>query len=152
MSDRKKQRLELLHRLREMHVEQARADHVAAQAELERKNETAEDTQRRLQTLDHWAAERMSGGAPLIPEVLLQAQLYRGVEKQALEQQRVDCAEAQERTEGARAELTARFEELSVVGRLATRHAQTVTHDQTRLGYLALDEAGTQRMNLEAKE
>ena len=35
MSDRRKQRLELLYRLREMNVEQARAEHVAAQTELD---------------------------------------------------------------------------------------------------------------------
>jgi len=152
MKDRKKQRLELLSRLREMHLEQARADHVAAQAELEQRREQADDTQKRLQALDTWTVEKITEGAPLIPEVLRQAQLFRGVEKKTLEQQRADEAQSRERTEGARAELTTRFEQLSVVERLAIRHGQAVTYEQTRLGYVALDEAGTQRKNLAAKE
>jgi hypothetical protein len=152
MNDRKKQRLELLYRLREMHMEQARADHVAAQSELEKKRERAEDTQTRLQALDSWAAEKMAGGAALIPEVLRQAQLYRGVEKQTLEKERAAEAESRERTEGTRVELNARFEELSVVERLTIRHAQAVTNEQIRVGYVALDEAGAQRKNQEVKE
>jgi hypothetical protein len=152
MKDRKKQRLDLLYRLREMHVEQARADHVAAQTELEEKREQADGTQQRLQALDTWATEKISGGAPLIPEVLRQAQLFRGVEKQTLEQERAAEAESRERTEGARVELSTRFEDLSVVERLALRHAQTVTNEQIRRGYVALDEAGAQRKNQELKE
>lgn len=152
MKDRKKQRLELLSRLREMHVEQARADHVAAQAELEQKREQADDTQKRLQALDTWTVDKIIEGAPLMPEVLRQAQLFRGVEKKTLEQQRADEAQSRERTEGARAQLSSRFEELSVVERLGRRHAQAVTNEQIRRGYVALDEAGTQRKNLEVKE
>lgn len=152
MNDRKKQRLDLLYRLREMHMEQARADHVAAQTELEEKRERAEDTQTRLEALDSWAAEKMGGGAALIPEVLRQAQLYRGVEKRTLEQERAAEAQSRERTEGARVELNARFEDLSVVERLAIRHAQIVTNEQIRVGYVALDEAGAQRKNQEVKE
>jgi len=152
MKDRKKQRLDLLYRLREMHVEQARADHVAAQTELEEKREQADGTQQRLRALDTWAMEKIAGGAPLIPEVLRQAQLFRGVEKKTLEQERAAEAESRERTEGARAELSMRFEDLSVVERLALRHAQTVTNEQIRRGYVALDEAGAQRKNQELKE
>jgi hypothetical protein len=152
VKDRKKQRLDLLYRLREMHMEQARADHIAAQTELDKKREQADDTQRRLQALDDWASGRLAEGTPLIPEVLQQAQLFRGVEKKTLEQERAEEAQSRERTEGARVELTARFEDLSVVERLASRHAQTVTNEQIRLGYVALDEAGAQAKNQEVKE
>jgi hypothetical protein len=152
MNDRKTRRLQLLYRLREMHVEEARAEHVAAQAELERNRDRAEDTQQRLQALDSWAVEQIAGGAPLIPEVLRQALLFRGVEKEALEEQRAEEAQSRLRTEGARAELGTRFEELSVVERLTTRHVQALTNEQIRRGYVALDEAGTQRKNQEVKE
>jgi hypothetical protein len=152
MKDRKKQRLELLSRLRQMHLEQARADHVAAQADLDEKHEMAEGTQKRLQALDTWAVEKIIAGAPLSPEVLRQTQLFRGVEKKTLDQQRADEAQSRERTEGARAQLSSRFEELSVVERLGKRHAQAFTNEQVRRGYVALDEAGAQRNNLEAKE
>ena len=113
-------------------MEQARADHVAAQTELEEKREQAEDTQTRLEALDSWAAgedgrrRRVdSGGAAAGAAV-------RGVEKQTLEQERAAEAQSRERTEGARVELDARFEDLSVVERLAIRHAQIVTNEQMR--------------------
>ena len=145
MNDRKQHRLRLLCRLREMRVEEARADHAAAQAELADRREKADDTEGRLKALDAWAGERLAGGDPLLPEVLLQAQLYRGVEKDTLQRQRADEAESQERTETARGELTVRFEELSVVERLATRHARALTDEEIRSGFVALDEAGVQR-------
>ena len=152
MNKRRKQRLELLCRLREMSVEQARADHVAAQAELEQRRERADETQRRIEALDGWAAKQLSQGTPLAPELLRQAHLFRGVEHRTLEQQRADQAQQSEQTEAARGELTQRFEELSVVERLSVRHTQAHSHEELRRGYVDLDEAGIQRMNLEAKE
>jgi flagellar export protein FliJ len=152
MNDRRTRRLELLHRLREMDVEQARAEHVAAQAELEKRRESVEDTQRRIAALDQWSVEQLSRGAPLAPDLLRQAALFRGAEQGVLEQQRAAQTEQSEHTEAARGVLTHRFEELSVVERLAERHAQTMTHEQLRRAFIELDEAGTQRMNLEAKE
>ena len=152
MNDRRKQRLELLSRLREMKVEQARAEHVAALTELESRRQCADATQHRLEALDSWASEHLATGAPLAPELLRQAHLYRGAEKRTLEEQRAAEARQGELTEAARGELGARFEELSVVERLATRHAQVLTHEEIRRGFVELDEAGAQRMNLEAKE
>jgi flagellar export protein FliJ len=152
MSDRKARRLELLYRLREMNVEQARAEHVGALAELEKRRESAADTQRRLEALDQWSVEQLSRGAPLAPELLRQASLFRGAEQGVLQQQRAAEAEQDDLTEAARGVLTHRFEELSVVERLAERHAQALTHEELRRGFIELDEAGTQRMNLEAKE
>jgi flagellar export protein FliJ len=152
MTDRRGRRLELLQRLREMNVEQARAEHVAALAELEKRRESAEDTQRRIASLDQWSVEQLSRGAPLAPELLRQAALFRGAEQGVLKQQRAAEAQQGELTEAARGVLTHRFEELSVVERLAERHAHTKTHEQLRKGFIELDEAGTQRMNLEAKE
>jgi hypothetical protein len=119
VSDRRKQRLELLYRLREMNVEQARAEHVAAQTELDQRRERAEATQRRLEELDEWTVAKISQGAPVVPELLHQAHLYRGAEKLTLEQQRAEQAKQDELTEAARGQLSARFEELSVVERLA---------------------------------
>ncbi len=93
MSDRRKQRLELLYRLREMNVEQARAEHVAAQTELDQRRERAEATQRRIEELDEWTVAKISQGAPVVPELLHQAHLYRGAEKLTLEQQRAEAGE-----------------------------------------------------------
>jgi len=151
VTDRKQRRLELLSRLRGMHVEQARADHVAAQAELEEKRARAENTQRRIEALDLWAGEQLSGGTALPPELLRQAQLYRGVEKVSLDEQRAEQEKCRERTEAARGELAQKFEDLSVVERLAVRHQQFVMHEQLRHGYVELDEAGV-HSKLEAKE
>lgn len=151
MTDRKQRRLELLGRLREMHLEQARADHVAAQAELEEKRERAEDTQRRIEALDLWAGDQLAGGSALPPELLRHAQLFRGVEKVALDEQRAEQEKSRERTEAARGQLAQKFEDLSVVERLAARHQQSVMHAQLRHGYVELDEAGVQS-KLEAKE
>ena len=153
VSDRRKQRLELLYRLREMNVEQARAEHVAAQTELEQRRESAEDTERRLEELDEWTVGQLSQGAPLVPELLRQAQLFRGVEKRTLEQQRAEEADSSECTEAARGQLSARFEELSVVERLAARHAAG-RHRTTK--YAAASSTSTKpaciRKNHESKE
>jgi hypothetical protein len=151
MSDRKRKRLMLLYRLREMRVEEARADHVAAQVELDARREKADGTESRLKALDEWTVGHLVGGAPLIPEVLHQAGLYRGVEKDALERQRAEEAKSRELTEAARGTLTARFEELSAIERLSARHAQTLVNQQIRAGFVALDEAGI-RKTLEPKE
>jgi hypothetical protein len=145
MTDRRRDRLELLRRLREMRLAEARADHVAAQTELDERREKADDTESRLRVLDEWAVGQVAGGTPLLPEVLRQTQLYRGVEKHALEQQRADEAHSRERAEATRGELSARFEELSVVQRLAVRHARAATDEEIRTGFAALDEAGVQR-------
>jgi hypothetical protein len=152
MSDHKKRRLELLCRLREMHVEQARADHVVAQTELDERREKADDTERRLQTLDEWSVGQFTAGAPLAPELLRQAQLFRGAEKKTLEQQRADEAQSRERTMAAHDELRQQFEQLSVVERLATRLAADRALDQSRRAAVSLDEAGMQRKNLESQE
>ena len=151
MTDRRKQRLELLYRLREMNVEQARAEHVAAQTELEERRERAEATQRRLEELDEWTVAKISQGAAVVPELLHQAHLYRGAEKLTLEPQRAEQAKQDELTEAARGQLSARFEELSVVERLAARQAQAATHEEIRRGFVDLDEAGI-RKQYEAKE
>lgn len=151
MNDRRQKRLDLLKRLREMSVEQARSDHVAANTELELRRAKADDTEQRIEALDVWAQERLSRGVPLVPELLQQTRLYRGVETRSLEQQRAAEAKQRENTETARRELTARFEELSVVERLALRHVEQVNHEQVRRGFLELDEAGI-RKSLEAKE
>jgi hypothetical protein len=152
MNHRKQNRLALLCRLREMHVEQARAEHVAAQIDLDEKREQADATQVRIAALDDWAAEQMGGGSALMPEVLRQAQLFRGVEKQALERQRAAEEESRQRAEAARGELAHKFEDLSVAERLSDRHRQFITHEQRRRSYVELDEAGAQKKNLEAKE
>ena len=115
MTDRRQKRLELLKRLREMGVEQARSEHVAANTELEQRRETADATEQRIATLDEWAIARVSQGSALSPEILRQTQLFRGVEKRSLEQQRSDETQQREITETARRALTARFEELSVI-------------------------------------
>lgn len=145
MNDRRRKRLELLQRLREMGVEQARSEHVAASTELEQRREKADDTERRIAALDAWAVERVSQGAALSPELLRQTQLFRGVEKRSLEQQRSDEAEQRELTEAARRALTERFEELSVVERLALRHGEQMNHEQLRRGFVELDEAGIRK-------
>lgn len=145
MNDRRQKRLDLLKRLREMNVEQARSEHVAATTELEQRREKADDTERRIAALDVWAHERLAQGATLSPELMQQTQLFRGVEKRSLEQQRSDESEQREVTETARRELTARFEELSVVERLALRHGDQVNHEQSRRGFLELDEAGIRK-------
>jgi flagellar export protein FliJ len=152
VNDSRRKRLELLRRLREMNVEQARADHVAAQAELDRCRERADETERRIEALDAWSGERAAQGQVLAPEILRQAQLFRGVEKQALTEQRAAQQKQLDVTEEARGELGARFEELSVVERLAERHAQHTTREEFRRAYVDLDEAGAQRMNLEERE
>lgn len=152
MTDRRQSRLELLRRLREMHMERARADHVAARTELEQRHAACEDTERRLAALDDWARARLSGETPLSPDTLRQAQLYRGSERQLLERQRADETDSQRRTETARTELGARFEELSVAEKLAARHASARLTEQLRAGYAELDDAGARRKNLEAKE
>jgi len=152
VNDRRKKRLELLRRLREMNLEQARAEHVAAQAELEQCRKRADETQRRIEALDAWSGERAAQGQMLAPEILRQAQLFRGAEKQVLTEQRAAEQEQLGVTEEARSELGTRFEELSVVERLAGRHAQNATREEFRRAYVDLDEAGAQRMNLEERE
>lgn len=151
MNDRKQRRLELLCRLREMHVERARTDHVDAQAELDAKRELADETQRRIQALDVWAGERLAGGEAVPPELLRQAQMFRGAESVSLERQRAEQQQSHERVEVARGELAQKFEELSVAERLSTRHQQLALGEQLRHGYVELDEAGVQS-KLEAKE
>jgi hypothetical protein len=151
MKDRRKQRLQLLYRLREMNVEQARAEHVAAQAELDQRRERAEATQRELEALDQWAVVQLTKGSAVTPELLRQVHLYRGAEKNTLDRQRAEEAKQGELTEAARGDLGARFEELSVVERLAARHAQNVTLEELRRGFVELDEAGI-RKHHEAKE
>jgi len=152
MKDRKQQRLDLLCRLREMSVEQARADHVAARTELDERAARCTETENQLAAVDMWRSGQLAAGAPLLPELLRQAQLYRGAQQQALDQQRADEALSQQRTEAARAELGTKFEELSVVERLTERHITTHTTAQLRRAYVDLDETGMQRKNLEAKE
>jgi hypothetical protein len=151
VKDRRQHRLDLLCRLREMNVEQARAEHVAAQAELDQRRERADDTQRRLEALDEWTVAQISRGSPLAPELLRQAHLFRGAEKSALDEQRAEEARQGEVTEAARGELSARFEELSVAERLSARHVQLTTHEESRRGFVELDEAGI-RKHYEAKE
>lgn len=151
MTDRRQKRLELLKRLREMNVEQARSEHVVASTELDQRREKADDTERRIAALDEWTVERVARGAALAPELLQQAQLFRGVEKRSLEEQRSDEARQRELTETARRALTARFEELSVVERLALRHHEHLNNERLRRGYVELDEAGI-RKSLEPKE
>src|SRR6185312_4978079 len=105
----------------------------------------ADDTEQRIEALDVWAQERLAQGAPLVPELLQQTRLYRGIETRSLEQQRDDEAKQRELTETARRELTARFEELSVVERLALRHGEHINHETARRGFLDLDEAGIRK-------
>jgi flagellar biosynthesis chaperone FliJ len=145
MTDRRQKRLELLKRLREMGVEQARSEHVAASTELEQRRETADATEQRIAALDEWAVARTGQGAALSPEILQQTQLFRGVEKRSLEQQRDDETQQREITETARRALTARFEELSVVERLALRHDEHRNHEQLRRSFVDLDEAGIRK-------
>jgi hypothetical protein len=145
MNDRRQKRLDLLKRLREMSVEQARSEHVAANTELEQRREKADDTEQRIAALDAWTIERQTQGAALLPELLQQTLLFRGVETHSLEQQRDDEAQQREVTESARRDLTARFEELSVVERLALRHGEQMNHEQVRRGFLELDEAGIRK-------
>ena len=152
MSDSRQRRLDLLYRLREMHVEQARADHVVAQTELEERREKADDTERRLQVLDEWSTGQLATGAPLAPEIMACARLFRGAEKQTLEQQRADEAQSEQRTTAAHDELKQRFEQLSIVERLATRFTADRTQDLNRRAAVDLDEAGMQRKNLESQE
>jgi len=152
MKDQRKHRLGLLHRLREMILEQARADHVAAQAQLDQCRERADDTQKRIVALDEWTVSQVAQGRPLAPELLRQAQLFRGAEKNMLEEQRAAEAKQRDVTEAARGELGARFEELSVVEKLTARREQYTTREEFRRAYVDLDEAGAQRMNREAKE
>jgi hypothetical protein len=152
MIDRKQRRLRVLSRLREMKVEQARADHVAALAELEEKRELADDTQRRIVALDEWADSLLTVSAPLNPELMRQAQLFRGAEKQTLENQRAEQEQSRVQTEVMRDELRQKFEELSAIERLRARHERFVNHGNLRQGYVELDEAGTQRKNQETKE
>jgi hypothetical protein len=151
VKDRRQQRLDLLCRLREMGVEQARAEHVAAQAELDERRERADATQRRIEALDEWTVAQIAHGSPLAPELLRQAHLFRGTEKSSLDEQRAEEARPEEITEAARGELGARFEELSVAERLSARHVQLVTHEELRRGFVELDEAGM-RKQYEAKE
>jgi flagellar biosynthesis chaperone FliJ len=151
MNDRRQKRLELLKRLREMNMEQARSEHVAANAELEQRREKADQTEQRIESLDAWTVERLSQGSTLSPELLQQTRLFRGVEKHSLDQQRGDETQQREVTETARRALTVRFEELSVVERLALRHAEQMNHEQLRRGFVELDEAGI-RKSLEPKE
>ena len=145
MTDRRQKRLELLKRLREMSVEQARSEHVAASAELEQRREKADATEQRIAALDEWAGTRVSQGAALSPEILRQTQLFRGVEKHSLEEQRNDETQQLDVTETARRALTARFEELSVVERLARRHDEHLNHEQLRRAFVELDEAGIRK-------
>jgi hypothetical protein len=126
-------------------MEQARSEHVAASTELEQRREKADDTERRIAALDAWAEERATQGAALSPELLQQTQLFRGVEKGSLEQQRSHESEQREVAETARRALTERFEELSVVERLALRHGQQMNHEQLRRGFADLDEAGIRK-------
>jgi hypothetical protein len=151
MTDRRKTRLELLCRLREMNVEQARAEHVAALAELDARRERADATQRGIEALDQWAIDQLSHGGVVAPELLRQTHLFRGEEQGALEQQRAEQASQGEISEAARGELTSRFEELSVAERLAARHTRVMTQEELRRGFIELDEAGT-RKSLQAKE
>ena len=151
MNDRRQRRLALLCRLRDMHLEQARADHVAAQAELAQRHESAEDTVRRIAALDVWTVERTAGGSPLMPEVLRQAQLFRGVEVGTLEEQRASEAESRARSDSALDEVRQKFEELSVAERLARRRDQFLANEGLRRGYVDLDEAGVMAKN-ETKE
>jgi hypothetical protein len=145
MNDRRQKRLDLLKRLREMSVEQARSEHVAAQTELEQRREKADGTEQRIAALDAWTIARQSQGAALLPELLQQTQLFRGVEKHSLDQQRDNEAQQREVTESARRDLTLRFEELSVIERLALRHGEQMNHEQVRRGFLELDEAGIRK-------
>lgn len=151
MKDAKQRRLALLCRLREMHIERARTDHVAAQSELDEKREAVDDTQRRIRALDEWAQERLAGSAPVPPDVLRQAQVLRVAEHMSLERQRAEQAQCLERVELARGELAKKFEDLSVAERLAQRHQKLVLAEQLRHGYVELDDAGVQS-KLEAKE
>lgn len=151
MTDRRKRRLDLLCRLRVMNVEQARADHVAALAELEARRERADETQRRLESLERWAVEQLSQGGLVAPELLRQANLLRGAERSVLDQQRSEEAKQDEITEAARGELTSRFEELSVAERLVERHTRSANHEELRRGFIELDEAGA-RKSLQGKE
>jgi hypothetical protein len=150
MKDRRQKRLELLCRLREMHLEKARADHVAAQTELETRRAQADDTQRRIQAIESWTHEQLTQG-PLAPELLRQAEMCRVVERRTLLVQRGEEQVSQERTEEARRELGDRFEQLSVAERLTVRHARIVDVEQIRRGYVELDEAAT-RKPIPAKE
>jgi hypothetical protein len=145
MNDRRQKRLELLKRLREMNMEQARSEHVAANTELELRREKADDTERRIEALDAWAVDRLAQGAALSPELMHQTRLFRGVEKGSLEEQRGDEAQQREITESARRTLTVRFEELSVVERLALRHGEHMNHAQVRRSFVELDEAGIRK-------
>jgi hypothetical protein len=151
MSELKRRRLALLCRLREMHVERARTEHLEAQSAYQEKRELAEETQRRIESLDDWAGERLAGTAPVPPEVLRQVHLLRGAECLSLERQRADQAQSLEGVELARGELAQKFEELSVAERLAQRHQKLVTTEQLRHGYVELDDAGVQS-KLDAKE
>jgi len=152
MTDPKQKRLDVLRRLRELRVEEARADHVAAQAELAERSAQVDDTQQRIVALDTWAGEQFAAGARLLPDVLRQAQLMRGFEERQLEQQRGAEAESRERTDAARGELVQRFEQLSVTERLAARRARDADHEQLRRAFIELDEAGARRANLDVKE
>jgi hypothetical protein len=152
VKDHRKKRLDLLHRLREMNLEQARAEHVAAQTELDKCSKRADDTQRRIEALDEWTVAQVAQRQPLAPELLRQAQLYRGVEKHALDEQRAAESKQRDVTEAARGELGARFEELSVVDKLTVRHVANTTREEFRRAYVELDEAGARRLNQEAKE
>jgi len=152
MSDRKQHRLELLRRLREMGVERARADHVAAQSELEKRTALCEETQQRIAALEGWTQAQLAGSTPINCETLRQAQLFRGAERQVLERQRAEERQSAEHTEAARLELGARFEELSVAEKLAERNAGALNLKSVRASYVELDEAGARRKNLDAKE
>ena len=144
VSDRKKQRLELLYRLREMNVEQARAEHVAAQTELEQRRETRRGHAAPLEELDAVVrANSSQGGAGWCPNCCARRSCFAASKSSALEQQRAEEASQSElhrsraRPSSARDSKNCRW---SSAWRRATRRPPPTK--QMRRGFVDLDEAG----------
>jgi hypothetical protein len=150
--DRKQQRLEVLRRLRELAVEEARAGHLAARDAEKSAESLADATRERLQALDIWAGEQLTGERQLPAELLRQAQQFRRHEAGTLDSQLDALKRSTELTEKARAELTSRFEQLSVIERLSVRTATALAQVELRNTLTSLDEAGVQRHNQVSKE
>ena len=153
MTDRRTQRLDLLYRLREMHVEQARADHVAAQTELEAARAGGRHADRGCKALDEWTVGQLvrrraahSGGAAPGAAVSRRREAMRSSGSAPTEEK------SREAREGRARQAHARFEELSVVERLAIASRADRHDEQIRARLRRPRRSRDQRKTLEAKE
>jgi flagellar export protein FliJ len=136
----KAHKLRTLVRLHELQLEQARVEHAAIEAEVERQRARVQALEITLANSHTRAQEMVSQHAGVCAEELKRLHDYAKWHAETLSEQRAVLERSRGLAEEARAQVIRRFERLSVMERLSDQQARDAALSLTRREQKRLDE------------